>query len=257
MRRFKMTLAILVSASGAASAQNAPPAATNAGPRPAAATPGNAAPKRIDEISPAEAIQRARGSLMRASLGANPDPAQISFMAVAEPQPRTLKKHDLVTIIVREESQSKSNGSTDLKKEATFETKLEEFIKLSFKNAALEGGGVGTTPPSIKMSGSREFKGDGSVDRSDSLTFRVTGEVIDVKPNGTLVLQARQRIKTDDEEQMFILSGVCRAEDVSPDNTVLSTQMFDKDVTKTTKGAVRDSTKRGWVPKLLDALNPF
>jgi flagellar L-ring protein precursor FlgH len=111
--------------------------------------------------------------------------------------------------------------------------------------------------PSIKASGSREFKGEGSVDRTDKLTLRVTAEVLDVKPNGTLVLQARQRIKTDEEEQVFVLSGVCRAADVSADNTVLSSQMFDKDVTKSHKGTVRQATRRGWLSKLLDAVSPF
>jgi flagellar L-ring protein precursor FlgH len=72
-----------------------------------------------------------------------------------------------------------------------------------------------------------------------------------------MVLQARQRIKTDDEEQTFILSGICRVEDITPDNSILSTQMFDKELTKTHKGAVRDTTKRGWIPKLLDVINPF
>jgi flagellar L-ring protein precursor FlgH len=55
----------------------------------------------------------------------------------------------------------------------------------------------------------------------------------------------------------FVLSGVCRAEDVTPDNTVLSTQMYDKQITTSHKGAVRDTTKRGLISKLLDALNPF
>lgn len=210
----------------------------------------------------AEAMQRAGGSLLRATVGGAPDPSRaglqaVSFFAVPEPEPRTLRKHDLVTIIVREESEFKSEGTTDLEKEAALEAKLEEWIKLSLENLEIEGGALGPNPPSIKMSGNRNFKGEATVDRSDSLILRVTAEVIDVKPNGTLVLQARQRIKTDDEEQIFILSGICRAEDVTPDNTVLSTQMFDKDVTKIHKGAVRETTKRGWLPKLLDALNPF
>ena len=57
--------------------------------------------------------------------------------------------------------------------------------------------------------------------------------------------------------QTFILSGVCRVDDVTPDNTVLSTQMFDKSLAKTTTGAVRDTTRRGWLVKLLDSLSPF
>jgi flagellar L-ring protein precursor FlgH len=207
-------------------------------------------------------MQRAGGSLLRASVGVAPDPNQakinnVSFFAVPEPEPRVLKKHDLVTIIVREESESSSEATTDLKKDAAFEAKLEEWIKLAIHNLEIEGGAIGPNPPSVKMSGSRDFKGEATVDRTDSLLLRVTAEVIDVKPNGTLVLQARQRIKTDEEVQEFTLSGICRAEDVTPDNTILSTQLFDKEVTKTHKGAVKDTTQRGWIPKLLDVINPF
>lgn len=231
-------------------------AAENEPPHPPA-NPSVALPQR-----PADAIQRAGGSLLRASVNASPDAGQsrlssVSFFAIPEPEPRTLKKRDLVTVIVREESEFKSEGTTDLKKQADLEAKIDEFIKLSLANYAIGGAAQGANPPSIKMSGTRDFKGEATVDRSDSLTMRITAEVIDVKPNGTIVLQARQHIKTDDEEQTMILSGVCRAEDVTPDNTVLSTQMFDKEVTKTHKGAVRDTTKRGLLSKLLDVVNPF
>lgn len=212
--------------------------------------------------TPAQAIQRAGGSLLRATMAHSTDPAparltSVSFFAVPEPTPRTLKKHDLVTIIIREQSEFKSEGNTELTKEANLEAKVEEFIKLNWKNWAIEGGAQGDNPPSIKLGGSREFTGEATVDRTDSFTMRVTAEVVDVKPNGTLVLQARQRIKTDEEEQILILSGICRAEDVTADNTVLSTQMFDKDVTKIHKGPVRDTTKRGLLSKLLDVVNPF
>src|SRR5262249_4160870 len=109
----------------------------------------------------------------------------------------------------------------------------------------------------IKASGQRNFKGEATVDRTDSYTMRVTAEVIDVKPNGTLVLQAKQHLKHDEEEQEFVLSGTVRAEDVTPDNTILSTQLYDKQITTTHKGAVRDTTKRDLLTKLLDAINPF
>ena len=107
------------------------------------------------------------------------------------------------------------------------------------------------------MQASRNFTGDGSVDRSDTLTARITGEVVDVKPNGTLVLQARKQIRTDEEEQQFVLTGTCRAEDVGADNTVLSTQMFDLQLQKNHKGMVREATRRTWLQKLFGAVSPF
>src|SRR3954453_3291318 len=250
MRRFICATVVLLAAGDIATAQSAPPP-----PPPPPAV--HEAPAQ----TPAEAMQRSGGSLLRATVSLAPDPNQaklsnVSYFAVPVPEPRTLKKHDLVTIIVREESEFKSEGNTDLKKQADIDAKIEQFVRLSLSNWAIENSIAGAAPQ-IKASAARNFKGEATVDRTDSFTTRITAEIVDVKPNGTLVLQARSQIKTDEELQLMILSGTCRAEDVSADNTVLSTQLFDKNVSKQHTGAVRDTTKRGWVPKLLDALNPF
>jgi flagellar L-ring protein precursor FlgH len=211
----------------------------------------------------AAALLRNNGnSLLKASLAAGPDPSaaqlrDVSLHAVPIPEPRVIKKHDLVTIIVREESQFSSEGTGDVKREASIDAAIEDFIKLKLHNWEIEGGAIGPQPPRIAGHLNREFKGEGTVDRSDRFTARVTAEVLDVKPNGTLVLQARKRIKTDDEEQTLTLSGTCRAQDITADNTVLSTALHDQELIKTTKGAVRDATRRGWAGKLLDAVSPF
>src|SRR4029078_8654390 len=94
----------------------------------------------------------------------------------------------------------------------------------------IQGGAQGPTPPGVRYTGKRDFKGEGTVDRSDRFTTRVQAEVLDVKPNGTLVLQARSRIKTDDEERYFILTGTCRVDDVSADNTILSRQLYTQNL---------------------------
>ena len=210
----------------------------------------------------ADLLRSNGNSLLKASLAARPDAAQagvedVSYFAVPVPEPKVIRKHDLVTIIVREESEYSSEGSAELTREARLEAAIEEFVKLKLGNAEIEGGGVGAQPPRLDLSGSREFTGEGAVDRSDSFTARITAEVLDVKPNGTLVLQARKRIKTDEDEQAFVLTGVCRAEDITADNSILSTQLYDLELNKSHRGTVRNATRRGWGGKLLDAISPF
>ncbi|MBC7783058.1 MAG: flagellar basal body L-ring protein FlgH [Burkholderiales bacterium] len=208
-----------------------------------------------------ELMRQSNGSLYRAASMAPSDPrlirpADVNVFAVPTPKPKTLQKHDLLTIIVREESQFTSEGATDSKKEAGFDAKLEQVPKFNLANFAFQNA-IGTVTPQLKMTGTRDYSGEATVDRKDSLSARVEAEVVDVKPNGTLVIQARKRIVTDDEEQLFILTGICRVQDITPDNSVLSTQLFDLDVRKTHSGAVRDGTKRGWIPRAIDWLNPF
>ena len=183
-------------------------------------------------------------------------PSDVSYFAVPAPKPKTLMKHDLVTIVVNEESESSSTGTTDLKKNADIDAKLAQFPGFDLNNFALTAG-IGSVAPELNVTSNRDYKGQGTVDREDSFTARIQAEVVDVKPNGTLVLQARKRIVTDEEQQQFILTGICRVQDITPDNTVLSTQLYDLNVQKNNTGALRDTTKRGWVPRILDWVNPF
>jgi flagellar L-ring protein precursor FlgH len=221
----------------------------------------HAAPHPIAPLGTQMLMQSSGGSLLQASLPEQPDslntktPAY-SLYAVPVPEPKVLKKHDLVNIVVREESQSSSKGTTDFKKTGDFDAKLESFIKFDPSNWEIAGEPL-KSPPEIKFSGSRNLKGDASADRTDSVVARIEAEVLDVKPNATLVLQARKHIKSEEEEQTFILTGVCRVQDIDASNSVLSTDLHDLDLQKITNGAVRDRTKRGLLPRLLDFVNPF
>ncbi len=80
---------------------------------------------------------------------------------------------------------------------------------------------------------------------------------MDVKPNGTMVVEATKQIQVDKETQIFTLSGTCRVEDLAADNTVQSTQLADLRVSKQTKGSVHDGTKQGWLSGFIDKFSPF
>lgn len=180
--------------------------------------------------------------------------SEVSYFAVPAKEPRTIKKHDLVTIIVSERSESTTEGKTDLKKDYDLDAAITSYLTLHGLNL---GSQTPDNPIAMKLAGSRNFKGEATVENRDSFVTRITAEVVDVKPNGNLVMQARKHIRTDEEDQEYVLSGVCRATDITADNTVLSTQLYDLDLQKTNKGAMRDTNKRGIIPKLLDRINPF
>ena len=242
-------------ASTAALAQQAPEApGRRVAPAQNSAPPGP--PPNLGDLMRANG-----GDLRQAALQMAEDPRtvqtkDVNYFYVPEAKPKTLAKHDLVTIIISEQSQFSSDGSTDTKKDAGIDLKLEQFPKINIANFALENA-IGGVTPQLKASANRDFKGEGTVDRKDTFTTRIQAEVVDVKNNGDLILQARSRVVTDEEERLLILSGRCRALDITPDNTVLSSQLYDKDLRVKNSGAVRDSTKRGWVPRLLDWANPF
>jgi flagellar L-ring protein precursor FlgH len=255
-----------------------PPAATDSGtPAPSAPPAANGpafqqTPKGVS-LPLGMVMEQNGGSLLRAEIeykaslpaepGAKPDAppgsvTAINFFAVADPKPKAFKKHDLVSIIAKEQSGFTANGTSTLTKTQDIDDQLNSFIALrpsKFQlNSIISGG---SNFPQIQMQNARDYKGTGDVERTDTFSDRVTAEVVDIKPNGTLVLQAIKDIRTDEEEQRMILTGICRAEDVTADNTVLTTQLFDLELTQTHTGAVNDTTKRGLLPRLLDTFSPF
>lgn len=269
MERFGVSVGMLCAVvSGAALAQSAGRPGTGN----ASTGVGESRNVLVDHAAITAEMGRNGGSLAKASLSVAPvsarpevskaDPTKarlmaVSYLAVPDVEPKVVQKHDLVTIIVREESAFSSDGNSELKKTADLDARLEEWIKLDPRNIAVKGGAQGSTPPSIKASGSRNFKGEATVDRTDSFVTRIAARVIDVKPNGTFVIQARKFIKHDDEESEYTLTGNCRAADLTPDNTILSTQVDNLEIINNHRGAVKDTTKRGLIPKLLDFINPF
>jgi len=78
-----------------------------------------------------------------------------------------------------------------------------------------------------------------------------------VKPNGTLVIEARRFIQMDDEKITMTLTGMVRPDDISIINTVNSTSVADLVVTKKTEGVARNAAKQGWLIRLVQAINPF
>jgi flagellar basal body L-ring protein FlgH len=208
-------------------------------------------------------VQRTNGSLLRAETynqvdGSSLTPRGASFYDVPEPKPKLLRKHDLVTIVIRESSQFSSNGTNDLKHSNDLDAIIDSYVMMGW-----EGGGpslnehLPVTPIEMKTSGQRDFKGDAALERDDTFTGRITAEVVDVKPNGTLILQATENIKTDEEEQRVTLIGTCRVEDITEENSVLSNQLYNLSLSKQHKGAVKDTTTRGIFTRLLDWINPF
>src|SRR4029077_19468801 len=117
-------------------------------------------------------MQRTGGSLLQAQLAVQADPnqahlSQVSFFAVPEQQPKTLKKHDLISIIINEASDIQSKGTSDLKKDAQLQAQVNQWVKLDLQNMAIYGLPTPATPAGIDVHGNRTLKGDAEVDRTD------------------------------------------------------------------------------------------
>lgn len=173
------------------------------------------------------------------------------------PPPRQIQINDLVTIIIDETSKQQSDQSLDTKKDYDWKAALNKFPSLK---KLIDGElGTGDSDPVVELdvNSKNKFKGEGTFERTDKFSARIQAKIIDVKPNGVLVVEARKSVQTGEEKQTIILSGACRREDVTQNNTVLSTQLAELSIVSEQEGQVKDSATKGWIPRILETLFNF
>jgi flagellar L-ring protein FlgH len=183
----------------------------------------------------------------------------MSLFAIAPTPPRKFEEHDLVQIIVRETSQAKASHELDTKKDYELSGKIPNWPDFNLKellNLQIEAGRT-TNTPQLDVEFGKDFKGEGDYARKEDLTARLTAEVIEVLPNGNLILEACTMIKMDDEETTIKVTGICRPDDITQANTILSNQIHDLKVDKVNQGELKKSGEKGIIAKVLDTIFAF
>jgi flagellar L-ring protein FlgH len=180
----------------------------------------------------------------------------VSLIAIPRMPPRKFKPHDLITIIVKQAKKRESEAKLDTEKKWKINGKLSDWFRF-YEDHKLGSDTLPRGQPGFKFQYNNKYENDGQNEREDRFETRIQALVIDVKPNGNLVIEARQHETHDEEVIEITLTGVCRSQDITPANTILSTQIAEMVLVEQNSGAVRDATTRGWIPRLLDWAKPF
>jgi len=207
------------------------------------------------------ALHAAETSAQSSSLFGQPDPrrpftlANYSWTYQPPPEPHPFRLHDVILVDVSEIAVVTSEGEIDRKKKAHGELVLKDWILLKGLHAFPDPQGLGD--PKIRGEVDNKVRAEGSLETRDSMKFKISCMVVDVRPNGNLIVEGHDEIRNNSEVWQYSFSGEVRPEDVGPDNTVLSRNVAHKRIYKREAGHVRDGYRRGWLQAILDKYQPF
>jgi len=149
---------------------------------------------------------------------------------------KAARLHDVVSIVVTESLAASTDGQVKNSRSSNANSALTSlFGKLKTADALQN---------LVTMSAGSGLSAQGQSTTNSSLTTTFGAEVIDVLPNGMLVVQATRQLTFSQQTQLIRLRGLVRPEDVSAQNRVMSTAMTDLELEVTGKGIVNDSTYR-------------
>lgn len=158
---------------------------------------------------------------------------------------------DILTVMLEESTSSQKSASTDIEKSGT--TSLQQATAFGQPVTAF-GKPVSFDLPSSNT----EFEGEGSSDMSNNLSGNITVTVHEVMPNGVLLVKGEKWLTLNQGDEYIRISGMVRPQDISSDNTVVSTKLADARIAYSGTGAVHDSNVMGWMSRFfVSAMWPF
>lgn len=109
----------------------------------------------------------------------------------------------------------------------------------------------------IGMNGDVTSNGAGTISRSEKVSLTVAAVVTGVMPNGNLVIQGRQEVRTNAEVRELTVAGIVNPADISAANTIDQTQIAEARISYGGRGDVTGVQRAPMAQRVVERFSPF
>lgn len=163
---------------------------------------------------------------------------------------RASRVNDTVTVLVAENASAVSSGNVQSARTSSAKASITALGGVTKATGALAN--------LLGTSGDQELKGSGTVGRQTVISTTLGTRVVQVLPNGYLVIEGVKEIRVASEQQVITVRGVVRPADLGSNNVVQSDLIAQLEVSVNGKGVVGDAIRRPFVLyRLIMGLLPF
>ena len=160
------------------------------------------------------------------------------------------KVGDIVTIALNEsfnasKSQSATTGKTD-----SFGVTLPTGLLNDLVGRDVKDGDYG-------FGATQAFNGTGTASQSNAITGLVSASVVRVYDNGNLEVLGQKKLTLNNGDEYVRVHGMVRPQDIGAGNIVNSNRLANAEITYIGAGEVADTSKRGWLSRLVTVVSPL
>jgi flagellar L-ring protein precursor FlgH len=154
---------------------------------------------------------------------------------------------DILTVTVQEQTSVRNEEKVERSNDTTLAARLEAY---SLSDKTFQSSGL----PKIDIRKESEFNGEAKQNSGSEVKASIAVVVVDVQPNGNLVIAGTRSVTVNDETRTLKISGLVRPLDVTPNNTVGSAQVADARISIQGEGGNTRQVTRGPIGQLFDTL---
>ena len=149
---------------------------------------------------------------------------------------RAMRPHDLISVVVSENLAASTDGTVKSSRASNASSGISGLIGTLHAANALQN--------LVNQNSSAGLNAQGASATNSSLATTLGGQVVEVLPNGMLVIEAARQVEFSQQMQTIVLRGLVRPEDISQENQVMSTAISSLEVQVRGKGIINDYTRR-------------
>lgn len=161
---------------------------------------------------------------------------------------------DLLTVIINETT------STNEREQRALDKNNDASGNIAFSGSSSAGGGGGRTGAlnfTLTDVFRRRFNGSAQLTSNRIFQDRIAVTVVDILPNGNLVIEGYRSRVIATEERVLRLTGIVRQQDIGTGNTVQSSNIANLKVSSLGRGPATRATNQNYFGRIVNRAWPW
>lgn len=163
---------------------------------------------------------------------------------------------DILTVRIQIDDKAQVSNSTSRNRTNSVDSGISHLFGLENSLGRAFPSGFDPTQM-IGMNGETTSQGAGTISRSEKVNLTIAAVVTGVMPNGNLVIQGRQEVRTNAEVRELTVAGIVNPADISSTNTVDQTQIAEARISYGGRGDVTTVQRAPVGQRVVERFSPF
>ncbi|WP_374576770.1 flagellar basal body L-ring protein FlgH [Phenylobacterium sp.] len=163
---------------------------------------------------------------------------------------------DILTVQIDIDDSAQTKNTSTSSRSSGVQAGVDNFFGLESSLGRFFPGGFDPAN-AINTNSTSNNTGTGAVTRSEKISLTIAAVVTNVLPNGNMVIQGTQEVRTNAELRQLTVAGIVRPEDISSANTIRHTQIAEARISYGGRGDISRVQKVPGGQSLVERFQPF
>jgi len=169
---------------------------------------------------------------------------------------RASRVGDILTVLINIDDSAKTTNSTSSSRTSGVTAGIPHLLGLESTLGKILPGGFDPAN-AVSTNSKTSNDGAGAVNRAEKISLTIAAVVSAVLPNGNLVIQGTQEVRTNTEVRQLTIAGIVRPEDIASNNTIQHTQIAEARINYGGRGDISRVQKTPAGQSLIERFSPF